>query len=243
LGGITPFAAVLADQPADRMASGHDPRVDLLIGSNSDESSLYPAPFDGLADSTEDDVRATAARLRRDPDRLVTAYRRATPGVTPAELRVALLGDGMFGAQVQPSDGAPVRLREDGYSFSDQAERPPRHRAAAGRPTNTAPGATSPRNGGPGSADDRCSGHLRHAGGESGHHPGHGLGVARISRSLVIAEFTSVGTGLTTGNPYNQQYISVVYTTHGKITRYVDFWNPLESISAVGDNLPDSVRV
>lgn len=61
--------------------------------------------------------------------------------------------------------------------------------------------------------------------------------------SLVIAEFTSEGTGITTGNPYNQQYISVVYTTGGKITRYVDFWNPLVSMSAVGDNLPDSVRV
>lgn len=63
-----------------------------------------------------------------------------------------------------------------------------------------------------------------------------------LDPSLIIAEFTSIGTGVLTGNPYNQQYISVVYTTNGKIDRYVDFWNPLESISAVGDHLPDSVR-
>lgn len=60
-----------------------------------------------------------------------------------------------------------------------------------------------------------------------------------VDPSLVIAEFTLVGTGLLTGNPYNQQYISAVYTIDGKIDRYVDFWNPLESISAVGGNLPD----
>lgn len=98
LGGITPFAPVLAIQPADRIASGHGPQIDLLIGSNSDESSLYLAPFDGLAGTTDDDVRATAARFHRDPDRLLAAYRNAMPDVTPAEFRVAILGDGMFGA-------------------------------------------------------------------------------------------------------------------------------------------------
>jgi ketosteroid isomerase-like protein len=47
-----------------------------------------------------------------------------------------------------------------------------------------------------------------------------------VDPSLVIAEFSSVGTALTTGRPYNQTYISVVETVDGKITRYVDFWNP-----------------
>ena len=45
--------------------------------------------------------------------------------------------------------------------------------------------------------------------------------------SLVIAEFRSQGVALATGRRYEQTYISVVETIDGKISRYVDFWNPL----------------
>ncbi|OPG03849.1 nuclear transport factor 2 family protein [Microbispora sp. GKU 823] len=48
-----------------------------------------------------------------------------------------------------------------------------------------------------------------------------------VDPSLVIAEFKSEGIAVSTGKPYNQTYISVVETTDGKISRYVDFWNPL----------------
>ncbi|OLY94354.1 hypothetical protein SAMN05444008_10561 [Cnuella takakiae] len=52
--------------------------------------------------------------------------------------------------------------------------------------------------------------------------------------TLVIAEFTSNGHALATGKPYHQKYISVVTTTQdGKITRYVDFWNPLVAMEAI----------
>ena len=45
--------------------------------------------------------------------------------------------------------------------------------------------------------------------------------------SLVVARFRSEGTALSTGNRYDQDYISVVETRDGLITRYVDYWNPL----------------
>lgn len=54
-----------------------------------------------------------------------------------------------------------------------------------------------------------------------------------VDPSLVIAEFSSVGTALTTGRPYNQTYISVVETVDGKISRYVDFWNPQVAADAL----------
>ncbi|MBO9666128.1 MAG: nuclear transport factor 2 family protein [Bdellovibrio sp.] len=54
--------------------------------------------------------------------------------------------------------------------------------------------------------------------------------------TLVIAEFTAKGQMLTTGNPYNQTYISVVYTKDGKIARYKDFWDPLVALTALGEN-------
>ncbi|GAA5061569.1 hypothetical protein HNP84_005896 [Thermocatellispora tengchongensis] len=48
-----------------------------------------------------------------------------------------------------------------------------------------------------------------------------------IDPSLVIAEFNSVGRLVQTGRPIEQTYISVVETRDGKISRYVDYWNPL----------------
>jgi len=53
--------------------------------------------------------------------------------------------------------------------------------------------------------------------------------------NLVIAEFESEGVAITTGKPYNQKYISVVKTTDdGKITSYVDFWNPMIAMESLG---------
>jgi ketosteroid isomerase-like protein len=59
--------------------------------------------------------------------------------------------------------------------------------------------------------------------------------------SLVIAEFESRGVALATQRPYNQTYISVVETDNGKISRYVDFWNPLVAMTALGDDPSDMV--
>ncbi|RDD84035.1 nuclear transport factor 2 family protein [Streptomyces parvulus] len=55
-----------------------------------------------------------------------------------------------------------------------------------------------------------------------------------VDASLVIAEFKSDGIALATGRPYLQTYISVVETQDGKITRYVDFWNPLAAAESLG---------
>jgi len=98
LGGITPLGLVLDQQPADAVADRGASDVELLIGSNLDESSLYLTPLQDLDDSTEADLLATAARFHPAPDRLVEAYRSARPSASTRQLRVALLGDGMFRA-------------------------------------------------------------------------------------------------------------------------------------------------
>ncbi|BBG01720.1 MULTISPECIES: nuclear transport factor 2 family protein [Pseudonocardia] len=49
-----------------------------------------------------------------------------------------------------------------------------------------------------------------------------------------VAEFRSTGWALPTGKPYEQTCISVVYTDDtGRITRYVDYWNPLVAVEAL----------
>ncbi|MEV4626988.1 nuclear transport factor 2 family protein [Micromonospora sp. NPDC049523] len=52
--------------------------------------------------------------------------------------------------------------------------------------------------------------------------------------ATAIAEFRSTGRAVATGKPYEQTCISVVYTDDaGRITRYVDYWNPLVAIEAL----------
>jgi ketosteroid isomerase-like protein len=49
-----------------------------------------------------------------------------------------------------------------------------------------------------------------------------------------VAEFRSVGRAVPTGKPYEQTCISVVHVDEaGKITRYLDYWNPLVAIEAL----------
>lgn len=49
-----------------------------------------------------------------------------------------------------------------------------------------------------------------------------------------VAEFRSTGRAVATGKPYEQTCISVVHTDEaGRITRYVDYWNPLVAIEAL----------
>lgn len=56
--------------------------------------------------------------------------------------------------------------------------------------------------------------------------------------NLIIAEFESNGIALSTNNSYDQKYISVVTTDDsGRIERYVDFWNPIAAMEALGVNI------
>ncbi|MEV0411711.1 carboxylesterase family protein [Streptomyces sp. NPDC050448] len=101
LGGITPFSLVARRQPADALAA-MDTGIDLMIGSNLDEGSLYLAPLGILGATTEADLRNTAALFQSDPGPgpvdSVRAYRARHPDAGPAELRTLILGDGLFTA-------------------------------------------------------------------------------------------------------------------------------------------------
>jgi ketosteroid isomerase-like protein len=50
-----------------------------------------------------------------------------------------------------------------------------------------------------------------------------------------VLEFEGHGRGLATGEPYDQQYISVIRLRDGKIAHYRDYWNPLVVLRALGD--------
>lgn len=50
---------------------------------------------------------------------------------------------------------------------------------------------------------------------------------------LFVLEFTGHGKGVETGEPYDQQYISVIRLRDGKIVHYRDYWNPLVVLRAL----------
>ncbi|ANW66355.1 carboxylesterase [Mycobacterium sp. djl-10] len=94
--GLSAFSVVLETQPADALAAGHGASVPLLIGTNAEEGNLYLAPQSALADSTEQDVVALAARCHPDPAAAVARYRADRPGAGWGTIRAAILGDALF---------------------------------------------------------------------------------------------------------------------------------------------------
>lgn len=48
-----------------------------------------------------------------------------------------------------------------------------------------------------------------------------------------ILEFEAFGSGVETGEPYEQRYISVIRLRDGYIVHYKDYWNPLAILRAV----------
>lgn len=50
--------------------------------------------------------------------------------------------------------------------------------------------------------------------------------------NVVVIEFEGFGRGVTTGEPYDQRYVSVVRTAEGRIVHYRDYWNPLVVLRA-----------
>ncbi|MEV2243200.1 nuclear transport factor 2 family protein [Streptomyces sp. NPDC049970] len=65
------------------------------------------------------------------------------------------------------------------------------------------------------------------------------LTVHRTGRpDTIVAEFTAHGRTMATDEPYRLDYITVLTTRQGLITRYRDYWNPLAAASAAG-KLPE----
>lgn len=50
---------------------------------------------------------------------------------------------------------------------------------------------------------------------------------------IVVLEFDGFGTGIATGEPYEQRYVSIVRMGNGRIVHYKDYWNPLAVLRAL----------
>jgi ketosteroid isomerase-like protein len=54
----------------------------------------------------------------------------------------------------------------------------------------------------------------------------------------IVVEFTAHGRTVRTGEPYRLDYVTVITTRDGLITRYRDYWNPVAAAGAAG-TLPE----
>ncbi|MEO7715067.1 MAG: nuclear transport factor 2 family protein [Capsulimonas sp.] len=57
-----------------------------------------------------------------------------------------------------------------------------------------------------------------------------------LDPNVCIVRFECKGRAIASGKPYNQTYLCIVETREGKITRYVDYWNPLILLEAMGES-------
>jgi ketosteroid isomerase-like protein len=59
---------------------------------------------------------------------------------------------------------------------------------------------------------------------------------------VFILEFAGSGKGLTTGEPFEQRYISVIRVHNGQIVHYKDYWNPVAFLRTMrGSNFMESL--
>ncbi|GAA4473594.1 carboxylesterase family protein [Rhodococcus olei] len=87
---------VLTTRPIDALTAGTRTGVDVLIGTNSDEFTLFLMPS-GVADAVPVEALVlTATALGLDPDAALAAYHADRPGSTPGEVLAAILRDRTF---------------------------------------------------------------------------------------------------------------------------------------------------
>ena len=82
---------VLPQPPIDALRAGLSSGVRVLVGTNRDEMTLFPV---GAVD--EERLRRIAARLFRDADAALTAYRTEWEGAEPEPLLMAMMTDRFF---------------------------------------------------------------------------------------------------------------------------------------------------
>lgn len=87
---------VLPGRPIDRIVVGASSDVDVLIGTNADEYSLFLVPGGVDLGIDEDVLRMMVGAYGLDVETALAAYRESRPGATPGRLLCAVLGDWMF---------------------------------------------------------------------------------------------------------------------------------------------------
>ena len=108
---------VVPARPIDRLADGVSADVELLIGSNAEEHSLFLVPS-GLIDVISDQMLDAALSLvGADPGAVGATYRAALPDAEPGELLCAALTDWFYRVPVVRVAEARLNHGSDTYVY------------------------------------------------------------------------------------------------------------------------------
>ena len=101
---------VLPQPPIDAVRSGLSSGVQLLVGTNRDEITLFPV---GAVDA--DRLRRIAGRIFADGDAALAGYRSERPDAAPEELLMAILTDRFF--RIPAVRLAEAQTKHDGTAY------------------------------------------------------------------------------------------------------------------------------
>ncbi len=110
--------AILPAAPLVRLAEGASSGVDVLIGSNTDEYTLFLVPMGALPFIDDAMLTGAVSRLTANPDPVVAGYRAAKPAASAGELMSAAIGDWFFRipalrvAEARKANGADTYVYE-----------------------------------------------------------------------------------------------------------------------------------
>lgn len=91
--GVLSFKGIPYAAPVERVVSGAHPKVDVLIGTNSEEARFFLVPTGTAASVDMAFVQAAARRYRLPAGRGLHRYRSNRPGATPGDLLDAVMTD------------------------------------------------------------------------------------------------------------------------------------------------------
>ena len=109
---------LLPERPIDAIVDGASSTIDVLIGTNTDEHSLFLVPTGVAAAIDERTLRVVLTAFSADVDALVDGYRTDRPDASAGELMVAILTDWFFRvpairlAEARMSAGADTHVYE-----------------------------------------------------------------------------------------------------------------------------------
>jgi para-nitrobenzyl esterase len=108
---------ILQRRPIESLAAGTNSRVDVLIGTNSDEQRLWVVPPGAEGENIEEPaLRSMIAGIGADPDEVTKIYAAEYPDYRPAELFAAVQTDWTFrvpaALAAEARNGAPTYMYE-----------------------------------------------------------------------------------------------------------------------------------
>ncbi|TMD38934.1 MAG: carboxylesterase/lipase family protein [Chloroflexi bacterium] len=108
---------LLRERPVDAMVKGAGARLQVMVGTTSEEWRFFTVPTGVIDHITEERVLGLAQRQGLDPANAVATYREASQGATAGDLYTAIITDSFFRVPAIRVAEAHARNRAQAYVY------------------------------------------------------------------------------------------------------------------------------